>query len=462
MLGSLFSFLLLFILDATAHASNPYIGVLTYLVTPMFLMGGLGLVLLGGFLRHRRIIKTYGSIPLRIDLSRATDRRIAAIFIPSAVFFLLISAIGVYHSYHYTESVQFCGQACHTVMQPERVTHQHSPHARIACSECHIGPGATWYVRSKLSGAYQVYATAANKYPRPIPTPVKNLRPAQETCEQCHWPTKFTGNIDRTYNYYLSDETNTASSVRLILKVGGADAAHGLVGGIHWHVNPGRSIQYIPADESRESIPWVRVTGAQGSVTEYRSPSFTNSVDAAKIRTMDCMDCHNRPAHKYESPALAVNTAMTVGSIDSSLTSIKSNAVYVLTRKYATQEEALGKISSFLATNYPGKKIEATVAGIQAVYTNNFFPEMRASWKNYPDNIGHKDWPGCFRCHDGKHTTADKSLAIKASDCNTCHVILAQGTGAQFEQLSPAGLTFKHPGGDFDSSCIDCHGADTQ
>jgi len=458
MLGSLFSFLLLFLLDSMGRSSNPYVGVLTYLIAPMFLMGGLGLALLGGFLRHRKFIKTHGSVPLKIDLSRRTDRRIMLIFVPSAIFFLLVSAVGVYHSYHYTESVQFCGQACHEVMQPEMATHQHSSHARIACSECHIGPGATWYVRSKLSGAYQVYAVMANKFPRPIPTPVKNLRPAQETCEQCHWPRKFIGNLDRTYDYYQGDETNTPFSVRLILKVGGADSSRGLVGGIHWHVNPGRSIDYIASDESRQTIPWVRVTDAQGNVTEYRTPKFTNEASASTIRKMDCMDCHNRPAHKYESPAKAVNMAMSVGSIDTSLGYVKTNAVYALTQTYATQEEGVKKIASFLTERYPGKRIEGTIAAIQGIFTNNFFPEMKASWKSYPDNIGHKDWPGCFRCHDGNHKTADKKLAIKASDCNTCHTIISQGSGAQLDQLTTGGQEFKHPGGEFDSSCIDCHG----
>ncbi len=298
----------------------------------------------------------------------------------------------------------------------------------------------------------------ANKFPRPIPTPVKNLRPAQETCEQCHWPRKFIGNLDRTYDYYQGDETNTPFSVRLILKVGGADSSRGLVGGIHWHVNPGRSIDYIASDESRQTIPWVRVTDAQGNVTEYRTPKFTNEASASTIRKMDCMDCHNRPAHKYESPAKAVNMAMSVGSIDTSLGYVKTNAVYALTQTYATQEEGVKKIASFLTERYPGKRIEGTIAAIQGIFTNNFFPEMKASWKSYPDNIGHKDWPGCFRCHDGNHKTADKKLAIKASDCNTCHTIISQGSGAQLDQLTTGGQEFKHPGGEFDSSCIDCHG----
>ncbi len=457
LVASLFSFLLLFVLDTLAHVSNPYVGILTYLVAPSFLCFGLVLIAAGAFLRHRKIIKTHGAIPLRIDLSHARDRRIMAFFVPSAIFFLLISAVGVYHSYQYTESVQFCGQACHTVMKPEMVTHQHSSHARIACSECHIGHGATWYVRSKLSGAYQVYATLADKYPRPIPTPVKNLRPAQETCEQCHWPKKFVGNLDRTYNYFQSDETNSPYSIRLLLKVGGADAAHGPVGGIHWHVNPGRTIEYIAEDEARQKIPFVRVTDAQGGVTEYRSPKFTNEVSATVLRTMDCMDCHNRPAHKYESPEMSVNLALSLGSIDHSLPYIKTNAIFALTQTYNGEADGLQKIASYLTARYPANHLDLTISAVQSIYTNNFFADMKANWRNYPDNIGHKDWPGCFRCHDGKHKTADKTKVIKAGDCNTCHTILAQGSGAELQQLTPAGQEFKHPGGDYDTSCIDCH-----
>ena len=244
--GSIFSFALLLLLDALAHFSNPYVGILTYLVAPGFFVIGSLLALIGAFLRHRQIVKYAGPFPpLRIDLTRARDRRFFGLFLLGGVLFLLVSAIGSYQTYHYTESVQFCGQACHGVMKPELVTYLHSPHARVACADCHIGKGAAWYVRSKLSGTYQVYATAANKYPRPIPTPVKNLRPAQETCEECHWPKKFVGNLDRTYTYFLGDETNTPFTVRLLMKVGGGDPTHGPVGGIHWHMNVGNKIEVL-------------------------------------------------------------------------------------------------------------------------------------------------------------------------------------------------------------------------
>ncbi len=457
--GSVFSFFLLLLLDALAHFSNPYVGILTYLVAPGFLIIGLMLVLLGAVLRHRQVVKTSGPLPpIRIDLTRPRDRKLLGFFLAGSVGFLLVSALGSYQTYHFTESVSFCGEACHGVMKPEHVTYLNGPHARVSCAECHIGKGAGWYVRSKLSGAYQVYATLADKYPRPIPTPVKNLRPAQETCEECHWPKKFVGNLDRTYVSYLADETNTPFTVRMLLKVGGADPTHGPEGGIHWHMNVRNKVEYIAADETRQKIPWVRMTDAQGVVTEFRAPRFTNAVDEAAVRLMDCMDCHNRPAHRYQSPNAAVNLSMSLGTINPALPYIKSNAMYALTRPYANEIQARESIATLLAGGYPGDpRVRPVIDAVQQIYTNNFFPEMKASWEVYPDNIGHKDWPGCFRCHDDLHKTADGKRAIKGDDCDACHTILAQGRGAELDLMTPKGQKFKHPGDEVDGACSDCH-----
>ena len=458
--GSLFSFLLLFVLDAVAHVSNPYVGILTYLVAPGFLVLGLSLALFG-ILWQRHRAKAAVRLPrLYIDLSHPRDRRIFGFFLLGSVCFLLISAVGSYQTYEYTESVQFCGQACHTVMKPELTAYLNGPHARVACAECHIGPGATWFVRSKLSGAYQVYATLFDKYPRPIPTPIKNLRPAQQTCDQCHWPREFVGDLDRTYHFFLGDRTNTPYSIRMVLKVGGGDPTHGPVGGIHWHMSIADRVEYIATDEARQKIPWVRLTDSNGVVTVFKEKTFTNDISRYEIRTMDCIDCHNRPAHRYMPPGDAVNLALSLGQIDRGLPWIKTNAVYALTRPYQTDIEARNGIATFLASRYPDDpSIRRAIPVVQRIYADNFFPAMKVNWSVYPENIGHRDWPGCFRCHDGAHTTEDGKRTIKAHDCNACHTILAQGNGAELQQLTVGGQEFKHPEDLYDPAfmCTDCH-----
>jgi hypothetical protein len=460
-LASLFAFVLLFMLDVFAKASNPYVGILTYMVAPSFLVLGVVVALLGAWLRRRQMAREAGvSAALTIDFSRPRDRRVLGGFIGLGSLFLMFTAVASYHSYHFTESVQFCGQVCHTVMEPELVTYQYSPHARVSCTECHIGPGATWFVRSKLSGAYQVYATLADKFPRPVPTPIKNLRPAQETCEQCHWPQKFTGNLDRTYDYFLADEENTPYSVRLLLKVGGGDPSYGPVGGIHWHMNVANKIEYIATDPERQTIPWVRMTDPQGVVTEFRSPDFSEDVMRHPIRVMDCIDCHNRPAHQFQTPNDAVNQAIALGRIDRSLPFIKANAVDVLTETYPNKPEALRQIATKLHAAYPNEpRIRQTIEVVQQIYTINFFPEMKADWRAYPDHLGHKDWLGCFRCHSGNHKATTGTLSIKFDDCNACHVILAQGSGEELNNLFAQGMQFMHPEDDYDPAfkCNDCH-----
>ncbi len=457
-LGALFSFLLLFTLDAISKFSNPYVSILTYLGVPAFLIGGIFLAFAGAWREHRRRAHGTGPASLQIDLSRPRDRRNLIAFVTGSIVFLLLSAVGSYNAFNFTESVTFCGETCHKVMKPELTTHDHGPHARVACVECHVGKGASWFVKSKISGSYQLYAVAFDKYPRPIPTPIKNLRPARETCEECHWPQSFVGNLDRTFNYFASDETNTPYSIRLLLKIGGSDPARGPVGGIHWHNLPGNTVEYIATDAARQKIPWVRVTDADGKVTVFKTKNFTNDVSKMEIRTMDCMDCHNRPSHRYLSPERAVNQAMALKKIDPGMLWIKTNAMYVLTQPYNTDEEASNKIAGALLERYPNDpRVKDAIAAVRQIYSDNFFPEMKASWASYPDNVGHMIWPGCFRCHDGLHKTEDKKLTIKADDCNECHTILAQGAGAELDQLAPAGQKFKHSAGDYTGACSDCH-----
>ena len=460
--GSLFAFLFLMIMELFTRNANAYVGILAFLILPMFLVSGLAIIGLGLLLERRRIIRSSdGQLPplLLVDFSQPHTRRNLFVFSFVGMLILMFASIMMYQGYHFTESPQFCGQVCHTVMQPEYTTYQHSPHARLSCAECHIGSGAGWYVKSKISGLRQVYATLANNYSRPITTPVKNLRPAQETCEQCHWPSKFVGNLDRSYSHFLADQTNTPFTVRLLMKVGGGDPSHGPVGGIHWHMNVGNKVEYIANDDLRQVIPWVRVTNRQGVTTEYKTAGFTPDPAKQTIHSMDCMDCHNRPSHIFLSPDTSVDSALSLGQLDATMPGIKNNAVKALSETYATVAEATLKITTLMKDKYAGDaRCQNATDEILKIYANNFFPEMKTNWKTHPTNIGHKEFPGCFRCHDGDHKTADGKQSIKANDCNTCHIIVAQGRDAQLDNLSAKGHAFEHPGGDIEGAkCTECH-----
>ena len=466
--GSLFAFILLLVIDQFGPGKhNPYVGILSYLVAPGFMALGLLLVFGGAWMQRRSFTHTKDASPPRfsIDLSRPRDRRVLILFGLGTIAFTLLTAVGSYQTYHYTESVQFCGETCHTVMKPEFTTYQLGNHARVACVECHIGSGATFYVKSKISGAYQVYSVLFGKYSRPIPTPVANLRPAQETCEKCHWPEKFVGSLDRTYTHFLSDDANTPFTVRLLLHVGGGTSAHGPVGGIHWHMNVANKVEYYATDPQRQVIPWVRITPKDGVATVYRTPDFKGDPDPAKIRRMDCLDCHNRPAHNYRTPNDSVDEALYLGRIDKNLPGVKRVAVDLLTKDYASDKEAAAALAAGLRKQYAGQPgLDPAIAEVVSIYQHNFFPDMKADWSKYPDNIGHKNSNGCFRCHDGKHQADGSTRQITATDCNTCHTLISQGKDESLATFSGKGLKFDHPGGDPPDGllCSDCHNGKNQ
>ena len=251
-----------------------------------------------------------------MEASGGRRRRQLVTALACTFLFLMLTSLGSYRSFQETESPGFCGALCHPVMKPEYTTYKFSPHARVRCMECHIGPGASWFVRSKLSGLYQVYATVTNKYPRPIPVPVQNLRPAPETCEQCHWPEKFFGWLELRRQFFLPDKQNTPWNIRLLVHVGGAEASRGPVGGIHWHMIVSNRMEYIATDESRQTIPWVRVTNQKtGAFTVYESKNnpLTPEQKTLPMRVLDCVDCHNRPTHIFDSPYSALDDSMWLG-----------------------------------------------------------------------------------------------------------------------------------------------------
>jgi nitrate/TMAO reductase-like tetraheme cytochrome c subunit len=468
-LVSLANIFLFVLIDAIATKPSPYIGILAYMVSPAFLILGFLLMLVGMLLERRRKVAPTAFYP-NIDLNDPAQRAAAISFTTFLVVFVIVSAAGSYKAYEFTDSVQFCGQLCHTVMAPEFTAYRLSPHARVACVDCHVGSGATWYVKSKLSGARQVYATTFKTFPRPIPTPVHNLRPAQDTCEQCHWPRKFYGGQLKVFTHYASDEKNTPRQIRMLIKTGGGDPATGAPEGIHWHMNIANKIDYVATDEKRQVIPYIRVADEQGRVTEYYAKDSTLSKDqiakAAK-RRMDCVDCHNRPTHIYVPPDQAVDQSFLTRHLDASLPYLKQQAVTVLTASYATTDAALQGIASglhgFYESKYPDLaksrqlEIRNAVEEVQQIFRRTTFPEMKLNWQTHSNNLGHFYYNGCFRCHDGQHVSADGKVVSK--DCTQCHTVMSETDGAK--NLTPAPtLNFQHPldlGDLTQVNCSDCH-----
>jgi nitrate/TMAO reductase-like tetraheme cytochrome c subunit len=444
------------------------------MVFPAFLILGLLLIPVGMWReRRRRRMAAPGEIPRlpRIDLNVATQRNSFVFFVGFSLFFIMLSAAGSYRAYQFTESVRFCGQLCHTVMKPEYTAYLQSPHARVACVDCHVGPGASWYVRSKLSGTYEVYSAIFHKYDQPIPTPVSNLRPAQQTCEQCHWPRKFYGAQLKVFYHYADDEKNSPRQIRMLINTGGAEPTTGLPSGIHWHMNISNKITYIASDTQRQVIPWVEAQDMHGRVTVYQAKGSSLAaaqIDSAAKRRMDCIDCHDRPSHKFTSPDESVDGSLLAGRIDDSLPFIKQQAVAVLTTTYKTSGEAKDGIRSgiekFYSTKYPdvyvGRRpaVEAAIADVQHIYESTIFPYMKVDWRTHPNNIGHLYSPGCFRCHDGQHVSADGKVIPKA--CDTCHTVLAEVQSGSAFISHEQGIPFQHPVdiGDLTQvTCSDCH-----
>src|SRR3954468_18983523 len=243
-IGALFSFALLVWIDFTQGDKNPYLGIFTYIVAPAFLILGLALVFFGAWAQRRWVLKHTGIAidRWRLDFSDARQRRRLIIFGCGAIAFVMLSAFGSYQTYHYSESVQFCGQVCHAAMNPEFQTYQRGAHARVECVDCHVGSGPQWFVKAKINGTHQLIAYTLNNYKRPIDTPIKNLRPAQDTCEKCHWPEKFHGNVEINFAHYLSDKKNTPYTARMLLHVNKSSPGSP-AGGIHWHVSPSNRVE---------------------------------------------------------------------------------------------------------------------------------------------------------------------------------------------------------------------------
>ena len=423
-----------FLLPGPPH---PYIGILIFLILPGVFVMGLLLIPLGILLRRHKLHKA-GELPQvypEIDLKTPMVQNSLLFIAVATAANVIIFSFASYRGVSYMDTTTFCGKTCHTVMAPEYSAYQNSPHARVECVECHIGPGAGWFVRSKLSGLRQVFAVTFHTYSRPIPSPVKYLRPARETCEQCHWPSRFSGDKLIYKTNYKEDEKNTPLTTALVMKIGGRGTAGSV--GIHGrHLDDGSRIRYISTDEHRQLIPVVYYTDDKGKTIEFISTDIKASkqdLEKGEKRAMDCIDCHNRPTHAFELPENAVDQRMSRGLVSPELPFIRKKAVELLKVNYpdrdTAQKQIVEGIENFYRTGYPdvynGKRalVEQSADNVAKIYLRNIFPEMNVNWGVHPNNLGHNDFPGCFRCHDGSHTSADGQTI--SNDCTACHNLLA-------------------------------------
>ena len=435
-------FLIVLIVDLTSDETNLYAAGIAYLIMPAIFMVGLILIAVGYWFKRRgKIGETVLGKALDLITSDPKSSRRIAFVVVATVINVTVVSLAAYKGVTYSNSPQFCGQMCHSVMQPEYTAYLNSPHARVACAECHIGAGADWFARSKLSGLRQVWATMVGNYSRPIPTPVHNLRPARETCEHCHWPSKFHGTRLIVRHHYQDDEANTRQTNVVQLHVGGVNQQSGEYEGIHWHVSPDVTVRYEALDERRTKVGKIVVSEKGKADRVYLPPKGNDDANKEpsvpmEQRVMDCVDCHNRPSHIYDhSPETAVDKALSYGKIDSTLPFIRKQAVELLRQKDVPRtnvEATFGKqLAAFYEKNHSEiarektEAIQRSAAVLAELYRLNVYPALNITWGTYPSHLGHRNTTeGCFRCHNDEHQTASGDFLPQ--DCDLCHDVIAE------------------------------------
>jgi hypothetical protein len=423
-------FLALVAFELLGYLQNPYAGILVFIMVPALFVLGLLLIPVGLWLDRRHRTTAPAAWPT-LNLADANLRRAVIFVVVATLLNIAILSVASFGAVEYSESQAFCGQTCHSVMSPEFIAHQSGRHARIHCVTCHVGPGTGAFLSAKLNGTRQLALVARGTFQRPIPTPIHNLPAAAVTCEQCHSPDRFVGDVTKVFFEHADDEANTQTKTTVRLKVGGPIAGTRSGSGIHWHMNRANVVEYVALDEKREQIGYVRVSTPDGQVREY----FADGVDAAGMaaqprRRMDCFDCHNRPAHTFgTTPERAVDEALGSGKIDAKIPFVRRDAVRALRAAYPSHEVASTQIersmreafNSRVPTGVEEASLRRAIDVARALYTTNVFPSMNIGWGTYANQSGHTTSNGCFRCHDEAHKTRD-GLAIR-QDCELCHVI---------------------------------------
>jgi nitrate/TMAO reductase-like tetraheme cytochrome c subunit len=409
-----FSWLFVLPLNVSGHVSNPYIGLLVFIAIPIVFFTGLVLIPIGIALAKHKVAASLSEVEGR----RAAWRRAGIFFAAMTLANVVIASQLSYRAVEHMDTVQFCGQTCH-VMKPEFTAHATMPpHQAVACAECHVAPGATGWLKAKMNGTTQLMGVLFNNYPRPIESAMEDnkLVSSAETCEQCHQRDKPIAPRLRVIPSYKDDEANTRTTTVLLMRIAAIHAAH---------LGPGVHIRYAAADKKRQALPWVEYKNGQNGASQVylASGSTADSVRSLPTFELQCVDCHNRAAHAFELPDRAVNQAMAAGQISASLPFVKKESSELL--KASDAEQIPTALSAFYLKNYAdaaakqGAAIQAAGQALAAIYERNVFSDLKVTWGTYPNNLGHTDDPGCFRCHDEAHLTADKKTI--SQDCTLCH-----------------------------------------
>ncbi|MBK8974816.1 MAG: NapC/NirT family cytochrome c [Planctomycetes bacterium] len=409
-------------LSLYGSSHNAYVGLFAFVVLPGLFVVGLVVIPIG-LLVYRHQLKS--------RMAELTGRPIRLLRVLAILTVVNIAVAGTagYEAMHYMDSQQFCGTLCHEVMSPTYQAYVDSPHARVACVDCHIGPGASWFVKSKLSGLRQVTAVIFDSFSRPVPTPVHDLRPARETCEQCHWPERFSGDRLVVRKHFEDDDAVTPSTNVLVLKTGGM-RPDGQATGIHWHVHRGDSVEYVTTDDRRQHIPWVRLSRADGTVQVFTSGGLDQDAPPpqGERRTMDCVDCHNQPSHGFRSLDSAIDQAIAAGFVSRELPAVRKVGKDLLQQEW-TRDGVRDGMRKKLEEHYGAMEglsdaaratIPAAAEALADAWLRNVYPDMRITWGTYPSFQNHD---GCMRCHDGEHVNKDGDEI--SMECENCHAILA-------------------------------------
>jgi nitrate/TMAO reductase-like tetraheme cytochrome c subunit len=410
--------------------TNPYVGIVLDLFLPGLFVLGLVLIPIGIWLRRRKLIAA-GELPSvypQIDLQNPAFRHgIEVVLLFTFINFVIVGTAS-YRGVAYMDSPHFCGQSCH-VMAPQWAAYQESPHSHVDCVQCHVGSGMKSYVQAKVNGTKQLVEVTFHTWPTPIRASLNALRPARETCEACHSPTRFTGEKLLVKTTFGDDEKNSMTRTVLVLHLGGVDSVSHRSGIHGHHLN---NFEYVATDNEAQTILSVTATNPDGSKTTYVSSDVKGPVRGV-TRTMDCMDCHNQATHVFQTAEEAIDEAMLDGAPSPNLPFVHKEGLQLIQATYSSQAEAGQKIvaglDGFYQKQYPGvwnaqrAQVDAAAKRLVAIYDRNVFPDMKVTWGTYPNNIGHMAYPGCFRCHDGSHTSKDgKTLS---NDCSLCHNLLA-------------------------------------